>query len=159
MAFLREDLVKLAEALVLRADLVKRLDELRARMKRSAKVQEGQKPAEDPAALLTQYHFSAAELERLIAGINMANASARVVGRSMTEALAARDVLRLRHGAQRELAENAAVTQNAYTKSEIRWLPAVNVAEVQAGADKLAQELRQLDTRIQEANRLIDLSE
>ncbi len=151
--------MKLAEALVLRADLVKRLDELRARMKRSAKVQEGRSPAEDPAALLAQYHTSATELERLIANINLTNAAAQVGGRSMTEALAARDVLRLRQAAQRELAESAAVTQSAYTKSEIRWLPAISVAEVQAGADKLSQELRKLDTRIQEANWLIDLSE
>ena len=44
--------MKLAEALIQRADHRKRLDQLRERLVRVARVQEGDAPAEDPAALL-----------------------------------------------------------------------------------------------------------
>src|ERR1051326_8393767 len=51
--------MKLAEALVLRADIQKRVEELRKRLKESALVQEGEKPPENPEELL-------AELDRLL---------------------------------------------------------------------------------------------
>ena len=46
--------MKLAEALTLRADLQRRIAALRDRLKRNAKVQEGDTPAEDPAVLLRE---------------------------------------------------------------------------------------------------------
>ena len=44
--------MKLAEALTLRADLQKRAAQLQNRLYNNAKVQEGEKPAEDPRGLL-----------------------------------------------------------------------------------------------------------
>ena len=43
--------MKLAEALVLRSDTKKRLEQLRARFNSSALVQEGEAPPEDPQQL------------------------------------------------------------------------------------------------------------
>ena len=47
--------MKLAEALQLRGDLQKRLEQLSSRLYNNATVQEGEAPAEDPAALLEEY--------------------------------------------------------------------------------------------------------
>ena len=47
-----DETMTLGEALTVRADLQKRLGELRARMVASAKVQEGETPPEQPDALL-----------------------------------------------------------------------------------------------------------
>ena len=47
--------MKLAEALSERADIQKRIQQLRSRLRRNALVQEGEKPAEDPHALLEEY--------------------------------------------------------------------------------------------------------
>ena len=44
--------MKLAEALILRADNQKRLEQVCQRLLRSAKVQEGDQPPEDPGALI-----------------------------------------------------------------------------------------------------------
>ena len=44
--------MKLAEALQERADLNRRIEQLRYRLGNNALMQEGEKPAEDPAALL-----------------------------------------------------------------------------------------------------------
>ena len=46
--------MKLAEALLLRADLQKRIEQIESRLLRNAKVQEGETPAEDPQALLAR---------------------------------------------------------------------------------------------------------
>jgi hypothetical protein len=45
--------MKLAEALAERSDCQKRLEEIRDRLERSARIQEGEQPAEDPSELLS----------------------------------------------------------------------------------------------------------
>lgn len=150
--------MKLAEALVLRSDHQKRLEQLKARLQRNAKVQEGDNPAEDPEQLIVEYESVAAELMQLIARINLTNTTAQIGGRSLTEVLAERDVLRLRQAMYRDLAQIATITQSVATRSEVRFKPTVSVAAIQKKADELAQTLRNLDARIQEANWLIELS-
>ena len=50
--------MKLAEALQLRTGLQKRISQLSSRLCNNATVQEGEKPAEDPAALMEEYELS-----------------------------------------------------------------------------------------------------
>lgn len=151
--------MKIAEALALRADHQKRIEQLKARLLRNAKVQEGEQPAEDPEALILEYEALAFELVHLIKRINVTNSSASVAGRSMTQALAERDILKLRHTMYRDLAQAATITQSVTTRSEVRFKGTVTVSVVQKKADVIAKDLRELDARIQEANWLIDLAE
>ncbi len=151
--------MKIAEALALRADHQKRIEQLRARLLRNAKVQEGEQPAEDPEALILEYEALASELVHLIKRINVTNSSTSVAGRSMTQALAERDILKLRHTMYRDLAQAATITQAVTTRSEVRFKGTVTVSVVQKKADVIAKDLRELDARIQEANWLIDLTE
>lgn len=144
--------MKLAEALVQRSDMAKRLEQLKARLLRNAKVQEGDEPAEDPAGLLVEHDRLAADLQRVIACINRTNSGTAFDGGTLTDALAARDVLRLRQDAYRDFAEEATLTWRVGTHSEVRWRPVISVTEIQKAADTLAKELRDLDSRIQEAN-------
>ena len=59
--------MKLAEALQERADLNRRVADLRSRLSANATVQEGEQPAEDPGELL-------AELDRCVAALEAARA-------------------------------------------------------------------------------------
>jgi len=151
--------MKLAEALILRADLRTRLDQLKQRLVRSAKVQEGEDPPEPPADLLRESERTAEELERLIQRINRTNSATRFGGGSLSDALATRDVLALRRATYADLAQAAVVAQDRYTKSEVKFKSTVNVADLQKRADVLAKEYRELDARIQEANWKSDLLE
>jgi hypothetical protein len=145
--------VTLGEALTRRSDLQTRVSELRNRLAQSARVQEGEQPHEDPTLLLAEFEAVADELERLIGQINRANLSVRLAdGRTLTEALARRDSLTLRHQTFRALAEAAAERQDRYSRSEIKILSTVPVAEIRQKADDLARERRELDVAIQEAN-------
>jgi hypothetical protein len=89
-------IMKLAEALALRAEATRRIDQLRARIVDNARYQEGEQPAEDAASLLTQTGHACAELESLIRRINRTNASAPLGAGTITDAIARRDILKLR---------------------------------------------------------------
>jgi hypothetical protein len=65
--------MKLAEALLLRADTQKKLASLQARAQRYAFVQEGERPAEDPQAILLEVEAVATALQRLVYDINRTN--------------------------------------------------------------------------------------
>lgn len=150
--------MKLAEALVLRADHQRRLDNLKQRLVRNAKVQEGDAPSEDPAELMAEIERAASDLTVLIQRINRTNASTYLAdGTLVSDALAYRDVLKWRQSVYRELAEAASIGKDRYTRSEIRFQSAVNVPEIQRRADALAAEYRALDTTIQEMNWLAEL--
>lgn len=152
--------MKLAEALVLRADYQKRVAQLKQRLLLVARVQEGDRPAEDPQALLAELERVIGDLTGLIQRINRTNAATELdPGLTLSDALAVRDTLDLRHTAFRELAQRATVTQDRYTRSEVRFQSTVNAGALQNRADQLAQERRDLDTRIQAANWVIDLAE
>jgi hypothetical protein len=152
--------MKLAEALGARADLQTRIEQLKQRLLRNAKVQEGDQPSEQPEGLLAEVDRLAADLTRLIQQINLTNSQTPLGNEgSISDAIARRDVLRLRHAIYRDLANAATPQQARNTRSEIRFLSTVNVADIQASADDLAREHRELDARIQEANWLTELIE
>ena len=150
--------MKLAEALIQRADHRKRLDQLRERLVRVARVQEGDPPAEEPAALLAEVERTAAGLTRLIQRINRTNSTTALDdGRTIADAIAERDTLRLRHTLLTTLLQAASIKHDRLTKSEVRFHSTVEVAALQRQADDLAQAYRELDTKIQAANWLVDL--
>jgi hypothetical protein len=145
--------MKLAEALLLRADLQKKLASLRERLTQNAIVQEGERPAENPDELLTQAARVLDQLEILIFKINQANLEYRLKdGASLTAALAKRDVLVLRHSALEAVASAAARPPDRYGMKEIKWLPTIDVARLRKQVDDLAKQIRELNGAIQEAN-------
>jgi uncharacterized protein DUF6847 len=152
--------MRLGEALTRRADLQKRIAQLTGRLQASAVVQEGDAPPEDPTTLLRDLDEMSQELERLIAAINLTNAASRLEdGRSVTEALAQRDVLALRQSVLRSAAEAVAQASARYSRSEIRLTRQIDVAAVRREIDDLARQLRELDTAIQEHNWTTELVE
>ena len=151
--------MKLAEALQERADLNRRIEQLRYRLNNNVLVQEGEKPPEDPAALLEELESSFTRLEWLIARINLTNCAVKVEGRSLTELIARRDVLSLRADAYRRLVEEASQHTHRATRTEIKILSAVDVPALQRQADDASRELRLLDNTLQATNWTADLME
>ncbi len=145
--------MKVAEALALRADLQKRLEQLKQRLVKNARIQEGDKPEEDPVELQSELEKSAQELTVLIQRINRTNAASRFGDGTLAE----RDVLKIRYNVYRELATAASTSQARTTRSEVKYMSTVSVAATQRKADDLAKQYRELDTRIQEADWLTTL--
>ncbi|MFG1654803.1 DIP1984 family protein [Micromonospora sp. NPDC049275] len=149
--------MRLGEALTERAEAVRRVEQLRARITGSARYQEGEVPPEDAAELLAELDRVLDDLETLIRRINRTNAAVPVgdLG-TLTDALARRDVLRLRHSAITAAADAAAGGGRGHAarqlRSELKMLAALPVAELRGRADELARDLRELDVQIQRTN-------
>lgn len=152
--------MKLAEALALRADCQRRVEQLRARIAGSATYQEGAQPAEDAAALLVEADEVLDEFESLVRRINRTN-SATDLGAdgTLTDALARRDALRLRHAVLVSAAD-AASGSGGYRqlRSELRQISALPVSQLRTRADGVARDVRELDARIQQANWSVELA-
>ncbi len=145
--------MKLAEALILRADYQKRIQQLKQRILRNAQVQEGDEPAEAPSILIEEMERVTGDLVELIQGINRTNATTLLTeDLTIADAIAIRDVLSLRHSIYSNLAEAATVTRGRHTISEVKFKSTVSVSEIQKRADDLARDYRELDAKIQEAN-------
>lgn len=145
--------MKLSEALALRADLNKRIADLGARMVANATVQEGSEPAEDANALLAQSEAMALQLQTLIADINKTNLATKLAdGRTLTDAIAERDILLVRISTHRRLADAGLIKQTVHTRSEVRFTPMVNVTQLRQKVDELSHAHRKVDVLIQEAN-------
>ena len=144
--------MKLAEALQERADLNRRIQQLQQRLGNNAIVQEKEKPIEDPKDLLAELDRCVAELEDIIARINLTNCRTQVEGKTLTEHLARRDALKLKLGAYRDLAYRASQVGQRVSGREIKLFSAVDVPRLQREVDELSKELRLLDNAIQAAN-------
>ena len=152
--------MKLAEALIARAGAKRRMEELKVRITRNAKTQEGDAVAEEPMALIAEYERTATQMLDLIQRINATNAST-ALDETMTiaDAIARRDVLKMRQKVYSDLAAEATPTHSRYTRSEVRFVTTVAVADIQKQADTLAREGRELDARLQAANWMVDMKE
>ena len=151
--------MKIAEALILRADIQKRIAQLRTRLNNNAKVQENEEPAENPELLLTELENLISQLNDLIVKINRTNTLSKVDGISLVELIAKKDTLSQKAGILREFIEIASQKVDLYSTTEIKVFSTVNVSEQQKKLDKLSKEIRETDTKLQQANWTIDLVE
>lgn len=150
----------LAEALAERAGLQSRLDALRTRLRRNARVQEGDAPDEDPNALLADYETGCDALQALMQAINRTNAATPFEGLgTLTDALAVRDVLATRRSGYDALVQAASERLDRYSRTEIKMTTTVDVPALQKRADALGQQYRELDLRIQHLNWTVKLRE
>ena len=145
--------MKLAEALAERSDCQNRLDELKKRVVRSARVQEGEKPAEDSAELLAEIEHVFARLLELVTSINRTNAMTTFdQKRTISDAIAARDLFGKKRDLLAGLAEAASTRQDRYSKSEVKFVATVSISQLQKQIDLLSKQYREVDTRLQELN-------
>lgn len=151
--------MKLAEALILRADYQKRIAQLQQRLIRSAKVQEGEQPPEVPQELMTEFEAASVELTSLIQRINRTNSLTQFQDRTLSDVLAERDVLQLKRQAYNSLIQVASIRQDRYTRSEVRFISTIDIASLQRIIDNLARDYRILDSQIQALNWQTDLLE
>jgi DNA repair exonuclease SbcCD ATPase subunit len=150
--------MKLAEALLLRGDIQKKLASIRERISRNVLMQEGSTPHEDPNALLQEAMAVIGELEALVIKINVANLSNKLLdGRTLTAAIACRDSLMQRHSL---LQSAIGATQNEpdrYSVREIKWVAAVDVGKLQKQLEDVSRQIRELNAKIQETNWQIEV--
>ena len=150
--------MKLAEALIARADLQKRNEQLKRRISMNLKIQEGEQPAEDPNAMMAELESNMKELTTLIQRINKTNCSVQFDDtRTLADALVERDQKWDKRLILAKIAEEASIRNDRYSRTEIKIMSTVDVKAIQKQVDQLSKEFREMDTKIQGLNWSIDL--
>lgn len=149
--------MKLAEALSLRADLQKRIAQLRQRLVDNAKMQEGDTTVENPNDLIVELEGCIAEYQEIIARINHSNTLIKIDGMALTDIIAKKDAQSLKLSILRDLLSAAREKIDRYSNKEIRILSAVDITSLQKQVDVQSKALRELDCKLQEANWLNEL--
>ena len=151
--------MKLAEALILRSDLQKRIEQLRVRLNNNAKVQENDEPSENPEELLNELDNNINQLKILIKQINRTNCVTVSNGQTLADLIAERDTLTLKSNILRGFLNIAGQKVNLYSTTEIKIMSTVDVPALQKEVDQLSKKIRETDTELQQANWLTELIE
>lgn len=145
--------MKLAEALSIRADLQKRVGQLKERIKESAKVQEGDEPCDN----VEELDEALVQLEDLVYRINITNVQIVQDGDSLTRLIAKRDVLSMRVKALKEVVSYVAANDTRFGRNELKYVRTIDIKVLRKEADTYAKQYRELDLKIQSLNWTVDL--
>ena len=151
--------MKLAEALAIRKDTQKRIEQLKSRVLNNVRVQEGDVPSEEPKELMKEMDTCLNTLFALIFKINKTNMNTISEGRTITEMMAERDILSIRITSLREIFNKASESQERYSRSEIKMVTTINIKPLGKKIDDLSKQLRELDMKIQTLNFTTELME
>lgn len=141
--------IKLAEGLLLRADLIKKIEHLQNRIRPVLIVSEDRLPQEDPDKLLAQLRKAIQDLESLVIRINKTNNATPVNGEGMLmEALAKRDSLKMLSEKLRTIRYAAQINNSGDTNLKTT----VDIRKLQIEMDQTGRAFREIDSKIQEIN-------
>lgn len=148
--------MKLAEALLLRSDLLKKIEHLQNRIRPVLIVSNERQPQEDPNELIAQLRNAVNELETLIIRINKTNNETQVEGEGLLmEALAKRDSLKMLSEKLRNIRYAAQINNSGDTELKTT----IDIKKLQVEMDQTGRAFRELDSKIQEVNWLTELKE
>lgn len=148
--------MKLAEGLLLRADLMKKIEHLQTRIRPVLIVQDSKAPQEDPVKLLALLRKAIKDLETIVVRINKTNNETMVEGeRSLMIALAKRDSLKMLSEKLRVIRQGAQVNNMSYNNQKAT----VDIKDLQIEIDQTGRAFREVDSKIQGINWLTDLKE
>lgn len=146
--------MKLAEGLLLRADLLKKIEHLQNRIKPVLIVSDDKLPQEDPEKLLAQLRKAIHDLESIIVRINKTNNETPVEGEgSLMEALAKRDALKMLSERLRTIRQAAQI----YNSGDTNFKTTISIKNLQIEMDQTGRAFREIDSKIQEINWLTQL--
>ena len=148
--------MKLAEALSIRADLQRRISQLKSRLKDSSKIQEGDTPAEDVNDLYKELGDCLTQLEELTYRINHTNMQTVHEGETLTRMIARKDTLTLRISVMRDVLSHV-IENDRYGRNEIKYIRTIDVPAFRKEMDAYAKQLRELDLKLQSLNWTVDL--
>lgn len=144
--------MKIAEALAIRKDTQKKIEQLKSRLLSNVRIQEGDEPSENPDELKADIDKNLAKLSKLIFNINKTNMHTETDGKTLTEMMAERDVLTMRVRILRDIFNRASQSQDRYSRSEIKMVTTVDIKALGHEIDQYSKKLRELDMKIQTLN-------
>jgi hypothetical protein len=147
--------LKLAELLIGRKAEKNNLAFLEGRLKANAKVQEGEKPQEDPAEILAAIVVSLQKIEILTRKINASNertAWGTEEFVTLADALARRDLVSKHRRILTAALDAITVKEPRFGRMEIKYIPMLDTAFILSQIDMVTKAYAELETKIQQRN-------
>ncbi|MBP3886797.1 MAG: DIP1984 family protein [Cellulosilyticum sp.] len=150
--------MKLAEALMLRADYQTKIYDLKQRISNNTKIQDGEEVSEDPAELFKMLDETLSNLEDIIIRINNTNSKVFVDDQhTLGDLIVKRDTLKKSINIYTNILQNATIKYDRMMRTEIKYVTTINIANLQKQVDDLSKEFRELNVKLQEKNWTTDL--
>jgi len=148
--------MKLAEGLLLRSDLMKKIEHLQNRIRPVLIVSDDKQPQEDPEKLLAQLRQAIQDLETIVVRINKTNNETIVEGEGLLmEALAKRDSLIMLSEKLRTIRYAAQINNSG----DANLKTTISIKKLQIEMDQTGRAFREIDSKIQEINWLTELKD
>ena len=152
--------MKLAELLNHRADLQKRMKDIKQRINRNLLVQESEQPTEQPKELMKIFAELAAGWVKVVRVINTVNnKTSGTAEESLSELVVKRDYLKMMYNMFVEAHTGLTPRMDRFSRSEIKQVPTTEAEAVRKECDNYAKQLRELDNLIQTLNWTVDVPE
>ncbi len=152
----KNEKMKLAEALLLRSDLMKKIEQFQNRIRPVLIVSDDKKPQEDPTKLIAQLRTAIQDLESLVIRINKTNNEINFNGEgSLMEALAKRDSLKMLSEKLRNIRYAAQIDNSG----DANLKTTIDIKKLQTEMDQTGRAFREIDSKIQELNWLTELKD
>jgi hypothetical protein len=151
--------MKLAELLIERSEIQKRIAQMSSRLNDYATVQEGDEPPFKPDEMLQRLDGLHVKLEAAIKKINMVNMTTEFeAGMTLADAVTRRDVMKSRRNIYHGLFTASVIRDSRYSKKEIKYVTTLDVDRILDITDELAKDIRILDSKIQLKNWEVEVS-
>lgn len=148
--------MKLAEGLLLRADLMKKIEHLQNRIRPVLIVSDDKQPQEDPEKLLAQLRQAIQDLEAIVVRINKTNNETIIEGEGLLmEGLAKRDSLKMLAEKLRTIRYAAQINNSG----DANLKTTISIKKLQIEMDQTGRAFREIDSKIQEINWLTELKD
>ena len=148
--------MKLAEALLLRSDLMKKIEHIQNRIRPVLIVSDDKKPQEDPTKLIAELRTAIQDLETLVIRINKTNNEININGEgSLMEALVKRDSLKMLSEKLRNIRYAAQIDNSG----DANLKTTIDIKKLQTEMDQTGRAFREIDSKIQELNWLTELKD
>ncbi len=150
--------MKLAEALILRADMQRKLANINSRIAENVKVREGDEPSEMPIKLMKEAEELINNLYSLIAHIHHTNATVKLANdKTLLMTMVERDKLKERYRVINHALNKAKAVPVTQGNHEVKWKKTVNVIALQRQSEDISVKIRNLNMLIQATTWQVDL--
>lgn len=150
--------MKLGEALLKRDECIKKLENLKKRVKSNVVLKDDNENNENPNDLINEYLENNNELSDLIIKISNKEHNTKLeIGISIADAINIREKLYREMDIYKAILKELNSKDYRNAKNEIKMKVLVNVKEIQAELDKLTKAYNDIDVIIQSTNWNVDL--
>jgi hypothetical protein len=150
--------MKLAEALLEKSAVTKRIEELRNLIVTNGMAQEGDTPFEDPIGLLEQFEECSRQLIKLERAIVKTNSSVMINNLTISQCIAEKSILKQKASSIKHIIDSCK-PNNRYSRSEIKNVILLDLKNLTNQYENITNAVRKIETQLAQTNWQTDLIE